>query len=346
MTSFKNPLRIWSHIYTYVLQELCDGDFKILIKDPHKCYSLMRILDIFVEDCTGIKILSVEQPNDFVLDGDDELSNNIDNLNTKILRKLDKFVGLCADITKSLYNDNVDNLRKSSIELFLRKAIFGSAPEERKLDIFPNGDIIDLTYICPTVYCRSIYSTSLISKEFIEKAKKFSNNYIWEHMCGSGYNAYLFKQLGVNMYCTDCSKNWFEKGQYTDKKRYVEIDEKISEEKVRKIIKRGGALMYIWPAGDYPDLELWIRNGGKKVIVIVDNNPDHIAMCDKIVELKKNNPKFKCTLEDLKKIRREVQRICPVFPFPDGDEWDYVGDMDIPHMTDDIRDFVQFWVRK
>ena len=239
MSSFKNPLRIWSHIYNYVLQELCDGDFKILIKDSHKCYSLMRILDIFVEDCTGIKILSVEQPNDFVLDCDDELSNelsnNKDNLNTKILTRTLKLGELCLNITESLYNDNHDNFNKSNIELFLRKAIFGSAPEERKLDIYQNGNIIDLTYIYPVAYCRSIYSTSLISKEFIERAKKFSNNYIWEHMCGSGYNAYLFKQLGVNMYCTDYSDNLFEKGQYTDKKRYVEIDEKISEEKVKKV---------------------------------------------------------------------------------------------------------------
>ena len=88
-------------------------------------------------------------------------------------------------------------------------------------------------------------------------------------MCGFCYNCWVLKQFVINMDFTAYPGNWFEKGQYIYDKRYVDIDEEISEEKVRKIADASGALMYIWPAETFPDLELWEKVGGKKIILIV-----------------------------------------------------------------------------
>ena len=329
MSTFRNPLRVWNDVYNTVLKVTCNNDIKCLLKDSHRCYVLKKILNILVEYCTGVKICPVEAPIDFV--GDIKTNSNASTC-----------VTLCMYIKNNLYN-NWDDFKGSNIIPLLKKAVFESVSTDKNLTEFNKDE--DFTYekivnISPTAYCRSYYSSSIISKEFGEKIKDFSNNHIWEHMCGSGYNGWVLKQLGINMYFTDYPGNWFEQGQYINDDRYVDINDEISEENVREIADSGGALMYIWPSKTFHDLELWEKVGGKKLILIVDNNPNSMAALLLMEKLQKDNPKCKL---DIHKIFTEVERICPVFPGENG--WKCVDDMDIPHIAG-VRDFVQLWQKE
>lgn len=524
--SFKNPVIVWVEVYYRVLEEKYDSNIKNLIKDEIGMYILKRLLDLMMEDCTGVKHLPLGPPDGYdeygkiedlkdcenkkkmipsVMkrllfsssldifvnkslygcddyddsddsddsdDGDDSdhsidtsdwtddyddsddcvsyddnesndsipvSDNNTDGNNdisvnenrnysdTDSIKFIDNELGNDSDSDDFDSNSNVNNNRKEISEL-LWKISHGSKylseciselekdnevvkddsndDDKNKNDnITDNGiytvtvvgtnsttnnvnDIVDdkectidgvscsanstdkihidindknnvvkssdtkITniedfYELPTSYCRSTYATSLLSKENIEEFKKFSNNHIWEHIGGSGYNAWLCKQMGINIYCTDHKGNYFE-SEYVDDKRYANVHDEISDEEVKKIIANDGAMMYIWPSKKYHNLEKWIKLGGKKIIIVADHNPNHMYVFKKIKELsdkaKKDGKKLDIMADGfMKEIIENAPLICPIFPYEN--EWKLVKTMEVPQY-ESVNDYAQFWVRK
>ena len=106
-------------------------------------------------------------------------------------------------------------------------------------------------------------SSSLLSNENMIDIMEYSNNYIYEVGAGSGYNAFLLKLNGANIYCSDCPEN-----QYPIK--FVDVEDQVNEEKMKEVIENNGAILYSCPVDEYYNIDLWHSLGGKKVITIAD----------------------------------------------------------------------------
>ena len=173
----------------------------------------------------------------------------------------------------------------------------------------------------PDVFSKMTVSTSLLSDENLNAIKEFSNKFIFEVGGGSGYNSYLLEQLDINVYCTDCPGNMF---PY----HFVDVEcTEIDENKVLNIIKNNGAILYIWPIGEYHRLAEWIKLGGTKVIVIGDYRQLWNMKGEKL-----NNT------------------VCPIFPpIASKDEyleWYLAKTIEVPHQLPENEDKLYLWELK
>ena len=349
----KNPVRNWVEFYNKILEEKYNSNVRDLMNDKVGMYILRRLLDLIVEDCSGVRYLPLKPSDEYYKYGElGDLKNydNNKNMESSLLARMLFFSYLKTFIDENLYNNDSDvSYNRKEINELLWKISYNSKYiSELEKD---NKKIIDIDSLIdeyPTAYCRGTYATSLLAKENIEEFQKFSNNFIWEHSSGSGYNAWLCKQMGINIYCTDHKDNYF-KNEYIDDKRYANVHDEISDEEVKNIIKNDGAMMYIWPLKKYHDLEKWIKLGGKKIIIVADHNPDHVYIFKKIKELhEKPRASGKKIYEIgdgiIKEIAKNAPLICPKFPYEN--EWKLVNTMEVPHYNESIQDYSQFWIRK
>ena len=93
---------------------------------------------------------------------------------------------------------------------------------------------------------------------------------------------------------------------------------------MQEVIDNDGALLYIWPLGNYHYLMDWIRLGGKKVIVIGEFNPNYIAIQNYLDngycvidmnDIDMTDPKY-IELDDqgLLVDINDIEPMCPYFP--------------------------------
>lgn len=172
-----------------------------------------------------------------------------------------------------------------------------------------------LPYLSPCTFARSNVATSLLSIDAILEIKRFSPNvHVVDMGCGSGYNAWLLRQVGMIVTAIDVKSTYFQHTFIDD--IYYEMPEITSE-------MACGVLLYIWPMTEsgFPGLEAFLAQGGKRVIVGGDFRPDH---CYQELPVHERPP------------------ICPIFP-PLGD-WRKVKTMQMPVYGDDMEDTLQFFV--
>ena len=60
---FKNPVRVWVEVYERVLENKYGNDIGNLMNDEIGMYMLRRLLDLLVEDCTGVRKLPLRPPD-------------------------------------------------------------------------------------------------------------------------------------------------------------------------------------------------------------------------------------------------------------------------------------------
>ena len=170
-------------------------------------------------------------------------------------------------------------------------------------------------YMSPCTFARSNVATSLIDIDAILQIKHFSPNlHVIDMGCGSGYNAWLLRQVGLCVTAVDVKSTYFKHTFIGDiQYEMPEITDKMA----------GGVLLYIWPTAKsgFPGLEAFLAKGGKRVIVGGDFRPDH---CYEELPVSERPP------------------ICPLFP-PSGN-WHKVKTMQMPVYGDDMEDTLQFFV--
>ena len=130
---------------------------------------------------------------------------------------------------------------------------------------------------------------------------------------GTGYNAWLFSQVGIDVCAVDRPQSMFPPSFFK-----VQMSPPSSTSFV-------GTMLYIWPEHTFPWLEEFIQQGGTRVVVAGDHSPDHFY---------KDAP--------------NPPPICPVFP-PESHahlKWDMVYEQKLPVSTDDVKDVLQFFVLK
>jgi hypothetical protein len=130
----------------------------------------------------------------------------------------------------------------------------------------------------PIIWCRTFVSTSLLDTKSFQMIKDFSSGptgdsaSIWEIGAGSGYNARILELMGVDVYPMDKASC-----RFVHKFTTVHyLPNGMESKRLKEIIDKGGAVMYIWPEYDYHYLDMWIRLGGKKVITCGVYDPDHM----------------------------------------------------------------------
>lgn len=186
----------------------------------------------------------------------------------------------------------------------------------------------------PMLWARGVIATSLLSEEILDEIIKFSNGYIYERGCGTGYNAWLLKQKNAKVFAVDAG----DENEFALRFYDIVTDSEVPLF-INSIIAKDGALLYIWPTNDEDQVPFhgyddWEILGGTKVIVIGDHNPDH------------------CKISLGNYTKENAPPICPIFPparcqaLQDSPgAWKLVKEMKAPVYSWDINDVVQFWER-
>lgn len=169
------------------------------------------------------------------------------------------------DIVTCLKNENListtDRLDKNELrrkyERIMNDLIKFSRDVNQECSKFRN--LSNPYMIYPIVWLRTFVSTSLNDRDGFEKIMRFSNGYIWEVGAGSGYNARVLEKMGAQIYATDIINQY----------KFTNVDTKLPYDmsKIDTVISNDGALLYIWMEHDFPNLNLWLQKGGKKIIV-------------------------------------------------------------------------------
>jgi hypothetical protein len=176
----------------------------------------------------------------------------------------------------------------------------------------------------PYVWLRANVASSLMDEAGYRLILDFSRGHVWDVGCGSGYHAFVLRELGAEVYATDRERNRFEP-------RFHKVHDGLDEAAVAEIAQAGGTALYFWAWGEYHGLECWLRQGGRRVITVgCFEVPDHFWMLDY-----PDRP------------AEEAPRLCPPFP-PEGLETQFrlVATHTPPHYRPDdvsVRDVMQLF---
>ena len=177
----------------------------------------------------------------------------------------------------------------------------------------------------PFSIVKTFITCCLISNELLDLISQFSNNSIFEVGAGSGYNAMLLsKNFNANIYAIDIY-SW-------DMSFYpisiINSSCDLDQEKIAKLAKSDGSILYIMPEDEYPYIDLWIKLGGKKIITIgIFNVRNHV--------FKRNHPDVP---------ENEIPFLCSSFSYPKAKLIHEVKNESFSKTDITVMTTTQFWI--